>query len=73
MSFASTRSSPAGIVDSAYAWARLGVALILCTIGGVGFWSVVVALPAVQAEFGVDRGRQKDYSAIFFSTTAVRC
>jgi MFS family permease len=44
------------LVDSNYAWARLGVALIACTIGGVGFWSVVVALPAVQAEFGVDRG-----------------
>ena len=44
------------MVDSAYAWARLGIALIVCTIGGVGFWSVVVALPAVQAEFGVDRG-----------------
>ena len=35
---------------------RLGVALALSTIGGVGMWSVVVALPAVQAEFGVARG-----------------
>ncbi|MGE5147290.1 MAG: MFS transporter, partial [Candidatus Eiseniibacteriota bacterium] len=25
-------------------------------IGGVGMWSVVVALPAIQADFGVDRG-----------------
>ena len=31
------------------------LALILSTIGGVGMWSVVVALPAVQAEFGVAR------------------
>ena len=31
-------------------------ALALSTIGGVGLWSVVVALPAIQAEFGVDRG-----------------
>jgi MFS family permease len=40
---------------SSYAWLRLAVALLLSTIGGVGMWSVVVALPAVQAEFGVAR------------------
>jgi len=34
----------------------LGVSLALSTIGGVGMWSVVVALPAVQSEFGVARG-----------------
>jgi MFS family permease len=50
--------SPAltGEVDSPYAWFRLGVSVLLCTIGGVAMWSVVVALPAVQAEFGVARG-----------------
>ena len=42
-------------VDSRYAWTRLVLALVLSTIGGVGMWSVVVALPAVQAEFGVAR------------------
>ena len=36
--------------------AAAAVAVPLSTIGGVGMWSVVVALPAVQAEFGVDRG-----------------
>jgi MFS family permease len=41
--------------ESAYAWARLWAALLLSTIGGVGMWSVIVALPAVQAEFGVAR------------------
>ena len=35
---------------------RLWVSLALSTIGGVGMWSVVVALPAVQADFGVARG-----------------
>lgn len=35
---------------------RLAVAVILSTIGGVGMWSVVVVLPAVQAEFGAGRG-----------------
>jgi MFS family permease len=41
--------------ESRYAWLRLGAALAQSTIGGVGMWSVVVALPAVQAEFGVAR------------------
>ena len=41
--------------ESAYAWVRLAVTLLLSTIGGVGMWSVVVALPPVQAEFGVAR------------------
>src|SRR5882724_2369462 len=44
-----------GTVDSTYAWTRLVLALVLSTIGGVGMWSVVVALPPVQAEFGVAR------------------
>ena len=35
---------------------RLAVTLALSTIGGVGMWSVVVALPTVQTEFGVARG-----------------
>ncbi len=42
--------------ESSYAWLRLAVSLALSTIGGVGMWSVVVALPAVQSEFGVARG-----------------
>jgi MFS family permease len=41
--------------DTAKAWMRLGVAVLLSTIGGVGMWSVVVALPAIQADFGVTR------------------
>ena len=43
------------LVDSPYAWLRLGVALLLGTVGSVGMWSYVVALPAVQAEFAVTR------------------
>jgi MFS family permease len=42
--------------DSAYAWWRLAASLALSTVGGIGLWSVVVSLPAIQAEFGVDRG-----------------
>jgi MFS family permease len=42
-------------VESAYAWRRLAVALTISTIGGVGMWSFIVALPAIQSDFGVDR------------------
>jgi MFS family permease len=45
-----------GGAESTYAWFRLTVALVLGTIGSVGMWSSVVALPAVQAEFGIARG-----------------
>jgi MFS family permease len=41
--------------DSSYAWWRLAASTAVSTIGGVGLWSVVVALPTVQAEFGVAR------------------
>jgi MFS family permease len=41
--------------ESAYAWVRLGISVLLSTLGGISLWSVVVVLPAVQAEFGVDR------------------
>ena len=51
-----TSTGDSALIDSRHAWARLIVALAVCTIGGIGMWSVVVALPAVQAEFGVDRG-----------------
>jgi MFS family permease len=43
------------MTDSPYAWLRLAAALLLGTIGCVGMWSAVVALPAVQTEFGIDR------------------
>jgi len=46
----------ADLVDSGYAWARLAAAVTLSAFGGVGMWSVVVALPTVQAEFGLARG-----------------
>jgi MFS family permease len=41
--------------ESAYAWLRLAAALVIGTIGGVGMWSVPVSLPAIQADFAVDR------------------
>jgi MFS family permease len=41
--------------ESAYAWWRLVVSLLLMTLGGSGMYAVTVVLPAVQADFGVDR------------------
>lgn len=42
-------------LDSRYSWARLFLSVVLSTIGGAGTWTVVVALPALQQEFGVNR------------------
>jgi MFS family permease len=41
--------------DGPYAYRRLGLSLLIATIVGVGMWAVIVVLPAVQREFGVDR------------------
>ena len=49
-------SSDGDQFDSGYAWWRLGLSLALSTIGGIGLWSVVVVLPTIEAEFGIDRG-----------------
>jgi MFS family permease len=46
---------PAGSSETAYAWLRLAASVLIGTIGSVGLWSYVVALPAVQADFGVTR------------------
>jgi MFS family permease len=42
--------------ESTYAWLRLSAALGLMTLGGSGMYGIAVALPHVQAEFGVTRG-----------------
>ncbi|WP_416897734.1 MAG: MFS transporter [Minwuia sp.] len=44
------------LTDSSYAWGRLAISLLLATIGGIGLWSVIIALPVVETAFGVDRG-----------------
>jgi MFS family permease len=41
--------------DSRYAWLRLCVSLALMTVGASGMYVVSVVIPAVQADFGVDR------------------
>ena len=42
-------------IETSYSWIRLITSIILSTLGCVGLWSLVVALPAVQADFGVHR------------------
>ncbi len=43
------------LMDSRTAWRRLAVSLAACSVGCAGYWSYVVVLPAVQADFGVTR------------------
>src|SRR5262245_5012770 len=52
---AQTIGDGTGSVESAYAWLRLATSVLIGTIGSVGMWSYVVALPAVQADFGIAR------------------
>lgn len=42
-------------VDTQTSWRRLYLAIVIGTIGSIGMWSFVVALPAIQADFGVPR------------------
>jgi MFS family permease len=41
--------------ESTYAWLRLCASLAIMTVSGVGMYTAAVALPAIQAEFGVGR------------------
>jgi MFS family permease len=51
-----TRDSQLFVPDSRRAWERLAVAVVIGSLGSVGMWSVVVALPEVQGAFGATRG-----------------
>nr|WP_319382651.1 MFS transporter [uncultured Roseibium sp.] len=52
------------VQDGPYAWFRLAISILLSTIGGAGMWVVVIVLPDVQADFGVDRaGASLPYTA----------
>ncbi|MDM8168532.1 MFS transporter [Roseovarius sp.] len=44
------------VLDSRYSWFRLAVSLLIATVGNVGIWVIVMVMPAIQAEFGIDRG-----------------
>jgi MFS family permease len=53
--YSSAAAAATGEPESAYAWLRLLACLLTGTVGSVGMWSVVVALPAFQADFGATR------------------
>jgi MFS family permease len=55
-SSAAAAATATGEPESGYAWTRLLACVLIGTVGSVGMWSVVVALPAFQADFGVARG-----------------
>src|SRR5258707_34588 len=42
-------------IETSYSWVRLLASITLSTLGCVGLWSLAVALPAVQADFDVQR------------------
>src|SRR5215475_9444620 len=42
-------------IETSYSWIRLLASITLSTLGCVGLWSLAVALPAVQADFGAQR------------------
>ncbi|MFP7569533.1 MFS transporter [Marivita sp. S2033] len=44
------------ILDSRYAWLRLGITLLIAVMGNVGMWAIIVVMPEVQTEFGAGRG-----------------
>ena len=53
------------LIDGPYSWVRLGISLIISTVGGISLWSSVVVLPAIETEFMIDRG---DASLPYFAT-----
>jgi MFS family permease len=53
--------------DGRYACWRLALSLASATIVGAGMWAVIVVLPKVQIEFGVDRAAASlPYTAMMF-------
>jgi MFS family permease len=50
------QTAPRAAIESPYAWARLGISLLLMTIGGSGMYSITVVLPRIQQDFGIARG-----------------
>ena len=50
------QGDPGAVFDSRYSWVRLLITLAISTVGNVGMWAIIVVMPAVQAEFGVERG-----------------
>ena len=51
--------------DSPYSWLRLAISVLAGTLTNIGMWAAILVLPAVQAEFGVDRAdASMSYTAV---------
>ena len=42
-------------LDSRQAWLRLSLIFVMSVLGTAGMWSVVMIMPSIQNEFGLDR------------------
>ncbi len=52
-------------IESRYAWLRLFASFALITIGAVGMYAVIIAMPVIELEFGLTRSQSASpYSAI---------
>ena len=60
-------NSDGSYLDSPYSWFRLAMSVLISAIGSAGMWAAVVVLPAVQAEFGIDRSE----ASIPYTTTMI--
>lgn len=47
--------TPPSALDSRASWTRLAISLVIALVGNIGMWAIIVILPIVQAEFGVER------------------
>lgn len=49
-------ASPATILDQRPAFARLFLCVLAGTVINIGMWAVILVLPQIQADFGINRG-----------------
>ena len=49
--------SEIGTVDSRHSWVRLCITLVIALVANAGMWAIIVIMPAVEAEFGVNRAQ----------------
>ncbi|WP_071672535.1 MFS transporter [Nioella nitratireducens] len=47
--------TPPSALDSRASWLRLAMSLTIGLVGNVGMWAIIVILPAIEAEFHLDR------------------
>ncbi|MFT4562299.1 MAG: MFS family permease [Gammaproteobacteria bacterium] len=58
-------------IESSYAWLRLATSFVLLTIGGVGMYAIIVAMPVIEVEFGATRSQASvPYSMIMLGWAA---